>query len=160
MKHVEAGGRFFWLPSHSIEDPGARHDCLAHIRLVRAGLLARRGVHPGDPTWPENPYTLNPVAWSARTGEVSCNGLTWTGGCWAKGFSMVLDLERSGPQAPVIRVQCLVCGMEILSNTPYSKGEGSRIFYFCSEGHLEDFEDDPDAWRDEEGNPRADWKRK
>ncbi|KAF0246651.1 MAG: hypothetical protein FD180_470 [Planctomycetota bacterium] len=50
--------------------------------------------------------------------------------------------------APVLAVKCLVCDMGILSNTPFSKGEGDKIYYFCSQEHQDQFEMNPSAWKD------------
>ncbi len=50
--------------------------------------------------------------------------------------------------APVVAVKCLVCEMDILSNTAFSKGEGEKIYYFCSQDHQDEFEMNPEAWRD------------
>jgi YHS domain-containing protein len=47
---------------------------------------------------------------------------------------------------PVTREKCLVCDMEVMSNTAFSKGFGNKTFYFCSEEHQMRFEMDPEAW--------------
>ncbi|MCE9581514.1 MAG: hypothetical protein K8T20_03250 [Planctomycetes bacterium] len=55
--------------------------------------------------------------------------------------------------APVEKVKCTVCEMEILSNGPFSKGEGSTIYHFCTEEHMQIFELNPVPYRNGEHPP-------
>lgn len=49
--------------------------------------------------------------------------------------------------APVFAVKCLICDMEILSNTSFSRGDGAKFYYFCSQEHQDVYEMNPEPWR-------------
>ncbi|MBI2921892.1 MAG: hypothetical protein HYY18_12470, partial [Planctomycetes bacterium] len=47
-----------------------------------------------------------------------------------------------------VPVDCEVCGLRILTDTKFSKGEGPRVHYFCSHECQERWEMDPGEYRD------------
>lgn len=47
-----------------------------------------------------------------------------------------------------VPVDCEVCGMRILTDTKFAKGEGPRVHYFCSHECQQMWEMDPEAYRD------------
>lgn len=55
-------------------------------------------------------------------------------------------LERCPSVQEFAEVKCAICGVSVLENTPYSKGRGARIFFFCGQGHLDRFEQSPETY--------------
>ncbi len=49
------------------------------------------------------------------------------------------------------REKCAVCATEVLSNGVFSKGEGPKVYYFCGQAHLDEFESHPAAYREGAG---------
>ena len=48
----------------------------AFLRLLRAGAMTRRGVRPGSPDWPIDPWDFQPL----RLRETADEWILWTGG--------------------------------------------------------------------------------
>ena len=94
------------------------------------------------------------TAWNAITSQSNCR-LQMAHTNWQK--VMEDPRWRSGKEnldkEPVVAVKCTICDQEIPSNTPFSKGEGPRKYYFCSAAHLDKFENDPASYRDERKPP-------
>lgn len=58
-------------------------------------------------------------------------------------------LEVMG-KGEVTREKCAVCGVDVLSNTMFSKWDGTKVRYFCEPHHLNEFEMNPSKY-DAEG---------
>ncbi|MEK7467113.1 MAG: hypothetical protein AAB074_06830 [Planctomycetota bacterium] len=88
------------------------------------------------------------TAWMAITMQSQCR-LRMARTHWddlkrdGRWLSMVENLGKGS----VEKRSCLVCGMSVMSNGVYSKGGGPVIYYFCSMEHLDEFEMNPEAWR-------------
>ena len=88
------------------------------------------------------------TAWMAITMQSGCR-LRMARTQWrdlkrdGRWLSMVENLGKGKPEGK----KCLVCGMGVMSNGVFSKGDGKDVHYFCSREHLDTFESNPEAWK-------------
>ena len=68
-------------------------------------------------------------------------------------------LERCPSVEEFTKETCAVCGILVLSNSPFSKGRGARCFYFCSEEHIDRFEQSPETFENGPKSPQGEEHR-